>query len=68
MLIDYLFCHFKELLEKTTQKKDHRDSFSHYCIPNVRIKDLNVFIDGKSFFDLPVKMKKNSPKNYRHEQ
>ena len=24
-------------------------------MPNVEIKDFNVFIDGKSFFDLPVK-------------
>ena len=29
--------------------------FSHYYVPNVEIKDFNVFIDGKSFFDLPVK-------------
>ena len=34
---------------------DTRDSFSHYYVPNVRIKDFNVLIDGKSFFDLPVK-------------
>ena len=32
-----------------------RDSFSHYYVPNVEIKDFNVLIDGKSFFDLPVK-------------
>ena len=29
--------------------------FSHYYVPNVRIKDFNILIDGKSFFDLPVK-------------
>ena len=29
--------------------------FSHYYVPNFRIKDFNVLIDGKSFFDLPVK-------------
>ena len=34
---------------------DNRDSFSHYYVPNVRIKDFNVLIDGKRFFDLPVK-------------
>ena len=34
---------------------DHRDSFSSYYAPNVQIKDFNVIIDGKSFFDLPVK-------------
>ena len=34
---------------------DNRDSFSHYYVPNVRISDFNVLIDGKNFFDLPVK-------------
>ena len=34
---------------------DHRDSFSHYYVPSVEIKDFNVLIDGKRFFDLPVK-------------
>ena len=34
---------------------DHRDPFSHHYIPNVEIKDFNVLIDGKRFFDLPVK-------------
>ena len=34
---------------------DNRDSFSDYYLPNVEIKDFNVLIDGKSFFDLPVK-------------
>ena len=34
---------------------DDRYSFSHYYVPNVEIKDFIVLIDGKSFFDLPVK-------------
>ena len=34
---------------------DHRDSFSRYCVPSVEIKDFNILIDGKCFFDLPVK-------------
>ena len=34
---------------------DYRDSFSHYYVRNVAIKDFNVLIDGKMFFDLPVK-------------
>ena len=34
---------------------DHRDSFSNYYVPKIEIKDFNVLIDGKSFFDLPVK-------------
>ena len=34
---------------------DNRDSFSDYCVPNVKIKDFNVLIEEKNFFDLPVK-------------
>ena len=34
---------------------DNRDSFSYYYVLNVEIKDFNVLIDEKSFFDLPVK-------------
>ena len=44
-----------EKIEENNVKKDHRDSFSHYYVPNVQIKDFNVLIDGKGFFDLPVK-------------
>ena len=40
MSIDYLFCLFQEIIT---------------LIANVEIKDFNVLIDGKSFFDLPVK-------------
>ena len=34
---------------------DSRYSFSNYYVPKVKINDFNVFIDGKSFFDLPVR-------------
>ena len=44
-----------ERIEGNNVKKDYRDSFSHYYVPKVQIKDLNVLIYGKSFFDLPVK-------------
>ena len=33
---------------------DNRDFFSHYYILSVRIRDFNVLIDGKNFFNLPV--------------
>ena len=39
---------------------NNRDSFSDYYVPNVEIKDFNVLIDGKSFFDLPVKNKEET--------
>ena len=38
-----------------TAEADHRDSLSNYYVPNVRIKDFNVLIDEKSFFNLPLK-------------
>ena len=41
---------------------DHKDSFSRYYVPNVEIKDFNVLIDGKSFFDLPVKIEEETYK------
>ena len=44
-----------ERIEENIVKKDHGDSFSHYYVPNVEIKDFNVLIEGKHFFDLPVK-------------
>ena len=53
MLIDYLSYNSKEL--KKIMLKYYRDYVSHYYVPKVQIKDFNVLIDGKSFFDLPVK-------------
>ena len=46
---------FQIIAGENNTTKDYRNSFSHYYVPNVRIKDFNVLIDGKSFFDLPVK-------------
>ena len=61
-LIDPTFTHVNRLfvlpferIEENNVKKDHRDSFSHYYVPKVQIKDFNVLINGKGFFDLPVK-------------
>ena len=33
---------------------------SKYYVPNVKIKDFNVLIDGKSFFDVSVKKKEEA--------
>ena len=35
-----------------------RTSNKRFCIPNVEIKDYNVMIDGKTFFDQPIKNEK----------
>ena len=39
---------------------DNRESFPDYYVPNVKIKDFNVLIDGKTFFDLPVRNKEEA--------
>ena len=46
---------FQVIAGENNTTKDYRDSFSHYYVPNARIKDFSVLIDGESFFDLPVK-------------
>ena len=53
--VNRLFVLSFERIEKDNVKKDHRDSFSYYYVPNVEIKDFNVLTDEKRFFDLPVK-------------
>ena len=53
--VNKLFVLSFERIEKDNVKKDYRDSFSHYYVLKVQIKDFNVLIDGKSFFDLPIK-------------
>ena len=57
-LIDQTFTNVNTLFVLSFARNilgDKRDSFSHYYVPKVEIKDFNVLIDGKSFFDLPVK-------------
>ena len=58
-LIDATFTNVNRLFvlcfSRNNLGDDKRDSFSHYYVPNVEIKDFNVLIDAKSFFDLPVK-------------
>ena len=46
---------FQRIAGQNNTTKDHRDSFSDYYVLNVEIKDSDVLIDRKSFFDLQVK-------------
>ena len=64
-LIDPTFTKVNRLFVLSFERNaegDHRDSFSHYYVPNAEIKNFDVLIDGKSFFDLPIKMKKKDTK------
>ena len=42
-----------------------RISNTRYYLPNVEIKDYNVMIDGKNFFDQPVRNDKVTHDNVR---
>ena len=57
-LIDPTFTNFNRLFVLSFSRNnntDNRESFSDYYVPINEIKDFNVLIDGKRFFDLPVK-------------
>ena len=51
---------FQRIAGENNTRKDYSDSFSHYYVPNVRIKDFNVLIDVRRIFDLPVKNEKEA--------
>ena len=51
-LIDPIFTKVNRLFVLSFKNDDDRTSFSKYHVSNVQIKDFNVLIDGKSFFDI----------------
>ena len=42
------------------ENDDERNSFSNYYVPKIEIKGFNVLIDGKPFFEIPVKSKEEA--------
>ena len=61
-LIDPTFNKVNKLFVLRVENEDDRTSFSKCYTPSVEIKDFNVLIDGKSFFDVPVKNKEEARK------
>ena len=53
-LIDPTFTKVNRLFVLSFENENDRTSFSKYYVPNFKIKDFNVLIDGKSFFGLPL--------------
>ena len=53
--VNRLFILSFQRTEENNVKKDHRDSFSHYYVPNVEINNSNALIGGNGFFDFSVK-------------
>ena len=54
-LIDPAFTKVDRLFVLSFENENDRTSFSKQYVPNVEIKDFDVLIDGKSFFDMPIK-------------
>ena len=64
-LVDPTFTNINRLFVLSFSRNNNTDgrySYSNYYVPNVEIKDFNVLIDWKSFFDLLVK---NKEKTYK---
>ena len=62
-LIDPAFTKVNRLFVLLFENEEDRTSFSKYYVPKVEIKDINMLIDGKSFFfffDVPVKNKEEA--------
>ena len=59
-LTDPTFTNVNRLLVLNFENEEDRTSFSKYYVPKVEIKNFNVLIDGKPFFEIPVKNKEEA--------
>ena len=59
-LIDPTFTNVNRLFVLSFNNEDDRTSFSKYYVQKVEIKDFNVLIDGKPFFEISVKNKEEA--------
>ena len=64
-LVDPSFQRINRLFVLAFENDDQTTSNKRYYIPNVEIKDYNVMIDGKNFFDQPVRNDKVTYENIR---
>ena len=54
-LIDPVYTNVNRLFILAFENEEDRSSFSKYYVPKVKIKDHNVLIDQKAFFEIPIK-------------
>ena len=59
-LIDPSFRGVNRLFVLSFKDEDGRESYKKHYLPTVEIKDYNVMIDGRNFFDQPLKWFKNT--------
>ena len=64
-LIEPSFQDVNRLFVLAFENDDQRTSNKRYYIPNVEIKDYNVMIDGKNFFDQPINSMTKTYENIR---
>ena len=64
-LVDPSFQGVKRVFVLSFQNEDDRTSQSTYYLPKVEIKDYNVIIDGKNFFDQPINSDLKTYENIR---
>ena len=56
VLIDPGFQGVNGIFVLSFKHEDGRESYKQYYLPTAEIKDYNVVIDGRNFFDQPIKM------------
>ena len=59
-VIDTTFSKVNRLFVLSLKNEKDRTSFSKYYVPKVEIKNFNVLIDEKHFFDVPAKNKEEA--------
>ena len=63
-LIAVTFSKHDKLFVLPFENEHDQTSFSKYYTPSVEIKYFNVLIDGKSFFNVPIKNKEERYENH----
>ena len=64
-LTDPIFLGVNRLFVLSFEDKNVQESYKRYFLPTVEIKDYNVMINGRNFFDQPVKSDLRTSDNIR---
>ena len=59
-LTDPTFTNVNRLFVLSSENETDRTSFPKYYVPKIEIKDFNVLIDRKPFYEIPVKSKEEA--------
>ena len=59
-MIDPIFTNVNRLFVLSFESETNGSSFSKYHVPEIKIKDFNVIVNGKSFFEIHVKNKEEA--------